>query len=401
MKRLPRNSGKKVSPALNALAGYGGLLGEIKRRIRAAQVRAAFATNAEMLRLYWDVGRLLAGRQKLEGWGAAVLPRLARDIGNELPDVKGFSERNLKRMVQFFHEYPALFEIGPPPVAQLPANATPGEIRPPAVAQLETTAIHVERGQQLVARLTWAHNIILIEKVKELTTRYWYARQTLEQGWSRDVLALMIQNRAHVRQGKAVTNFIRTLPQPQSDFATQLLKDPYIFDFLTLEKSFHERELETGLLRHLQDFLVELGAGFAFVGRQVHLNIGGDDFYLDLLFYHLRLRCFVVIDLKVGPFRAEYAGKMNLYLNAVDDRMRHDGDQPGIGIILCQDKNRVVAEYALRGMKKAIGVSEYQLTRALPKRLRSVLPSIEEIEAELSTPSRENTTKKPRKRKSR
>lgn len=399
MKHSPHRPGKASSPALAAFAGYGSLLGEIKHRIRAAQVRAAFATNAEMLRLYWDVGRLLAGRQKLEGWGTAVLPRLARDIGNELPDVKGFSERNLKRMVQFFREYPALFEIGPPPVAQLPANATPDEIRPLAVAQLETAAIDVEYGQQLVAQLTWAHNMILIQKVKELSTRFWYARQTLEQGWSRDVLAIMIQNRAHARQGKAVTNFIRTLPQPQSDFATQLLKDPYIFDFLTLEKPFRERELETGLLRHLQNFLVELGAGFAFVGRQVHLDIGDDDFYIDLLFYHLRLRCFIVIDLKVGPFRAEYAGKMNFYLNAVDDRMRHDGDQPSIGLILCQDKNRVVAEYALRGMKKAIGVSEYQLTRALPKQLRSALPSIEEIEAELSTPSSAKTAKKAKGRK--
>jgi predicted nuclease of restriction endonuclease-like (RecB) superfamily len=229
--------------------------------------------------------------------------------------------------------------------------------------------------------------VILIQKVKHLPTRLWYARKAFEHGWSRDVLSLQIQSRAHERHGRAVTNFDQTLPPLQSDLAAQLLKDPYLFDFLTLEKPFHERELETGLLQHLQDFLVELGAGFAFVGRQVHMVLDEDDFYLDLLFYHLKLRCFVVIDLKVGPFKAEYAGKMNFYLNAVDDQLRHAEDQPSIGLILCQDKTRVVAEYALRGLRKAIGVSEYQLTRALPKKLQSALPSIEQIEAELSSPT--------------
>jgi len=242
--------------------------------------------------------------------------------------------------------------------------------------------------------LTWAHNVILIQKVKDLPMRLWYAQQAFEHGWSRDVLSLQIQARAYERQGKAVTNFRRTLPPPQSDLAAQLLKDPYIFDFLTLEKPSHERELETGLLRHLQDFLVELGTGFAFVGRQVHLEVGEDDFYLDLLFYHLKLRCFVVVDLKVGPFKPEYAGKMNFYLNAVDDRMRHADDHPSIGLILCEQKNKIIAEYALRGMDKAIGVSDYQLTRALPKKLQSALPSIAQIEAELSTP----TTAKPAKK---
>jgi len=232
--------------------------------------------------------------------------------------------------------------------------------------------------------VTWAHNLILMQKVKDLPTRLWYARQAFEHGWGRDMLSLQIQSCAHERRGRAVTNFHRTLPPPQSDLAAQLLKDPYVFDFLTLEKPFHERELETGLLRHLQDFLVELGSGFAFVGRQVHMEVGDDDFYIDLLFYHLQLRCFIVIDLKVGRFKAEYAGKMNFYLNAVDDRMKHATDQPSIGLILCEDKNKIVAEYALRGMDKSIGVSAYQLTRALPKKLQSALPSIEQIEAELS-----------------
>jgi predicted nuclease of restriction endonuclease-like (RecB) superfamily len=292
---------------------------------------------------------------------------LATDLHNDLPEVKGFSVRNLKLMTQFFREYPDFSAIGQPPVAQLSTAPTDAQI-----------------WQRAVAQLTWAHNVILIQKVKDLPTRLWYARQAFEHGWSRDVLSLQIQSRAHERHGKAVTNFQRTLPPPQSDLASQLLKDPYFFDFLTLEKPFHERELETGLLRHLQDFLVELGTGFAFVGRQIHMEVGKDDFYIDLLFYHLKLRSFIVIDLKVGPFKAEYAGKINFYLNAVDDRLKHASDQRSIGIILCEEKNKIVAEYALRGMDKAIGVSDYQITRALPKKLRSALPSIELLEKELS-----------------
>jgi predicted nuclease of restriction endonuclease-like (RecB) superfamily len=252
------------------------------------------------------------------------------------------------------------------------------------MSQLPAESADAQIWQRAVAQLTWAHNVILIQKVKDLPTRLWYARQAFEHGWSRDVLSLQIQSRAHERHGKAVTNFQRTLPPPQSDLASQLLKDPYFFDFLTLEKPFHERELETGLLRHLQHFLVELGTGFAFVGRQVHMEVGDNDFYIDLLFYHLKLRCFIVIDLKVGLFKAEYAGKMNFYLNAVDDRMKHATDQRSIGLILCEEKNKIVAEYALRGMDKAIGVSDYQLTRALPKKLQSSLPSIAQLEKELS-----------------
>jgi len=200
------------------------------------------------------------------------------------------------------------------------------------------------------------------------------------------VLHLMIESKYHVRRGKAVTNFPDRLPRAQSDLATQALKDPYIFDFLTLERPFHERELETELLKHLQKFLIELGQGFAFVGRQYHVAVGEDDFYIDLLFYHLMLRCFVVIELKTGQFKAEHAGKMNFYLNVIDDKLRHTTDQPSIGLILCQHRNRVVAEYALHGIKKPIGISQYEITRALPKELRSSLPSIEEIEAELTPP---------------
>lgn len=373
-------------------ADYPHLLKDIKARIRAAQVKATFSANREMILMYWDIGRMIAARQKMEGWGAAVIPRLARDIRNELPEVKGFSERNIKRMAAFFREYPALLPIGPRPVAQLKDFEPKG---PPAVALLASkrdTILpqpaakldHTEQVQRLVAQLPWAHNVLLMQKIKHLPTRCWYMMAAIQEGWSRDALCLMIDNRAHERQGKALTNFEARLPVPQSDLARQVLKDPYIFDFLTLEEPFREREMETGLTRHLEKFLLELGQGFAFVGRQVHLDVGNEDFYVDLLFYHLRLRCFVVIDLKKGPFKPEYAGKMNFYCSVVDERMRHASDNSTIGLILCQDKNRIVAEYALRGVRKPIGVSEYQLTRALPREFKSALPTIPEIEAELS-----------------
>ncbi len=225
--------------------------------------------------------------------------------------------------------------------------------------------------QQHVAKIPWGHNILLMEKVKDLPIRMWYILQTIEQGWGRDTLAAMIRRKTYERP-------------PQSELASRMLKDPYLFDFLTLEEPFHERELETGLIRHLENFLLELGSGFAFVGRQYHLEVSGKDFYLDLLFYHLKLRCFIVIELKKGDFKPEYAGKMNFYCSVVDDQLRNDIDQSTIGLILCQTKERILAEYALRDIHKPIGISDYELTRALPENLKSSLPTVEEIEAELS-----------------
>jgi len=390
-------------------ADYPALLESITQRIRTAQVRAALSANAELIHLYWDIGRAIAARQKQEGWGRAVIPRLARDLHNEMPEVKGFSERNIGRMIAFHREYPHWEPVLPQAVAKLPtppiarradtvqSNQAITPILPQAVAKLSADQM-AAIGQPLVAQLPWGHNVLLMERIKDLPTRLWYMHQTLAQGWSRSVLAMMIDARAHERPGQAVTNFEQQLPPPQSDLAAQAIKDPYIFDFLTLEEPFHERELETGLRAHVERFLLELGQGFAFVGRQYHLDVGQDDFYIDLLFYHLRLRCFVVIDLKKGPFKAEHAGKMNFYCNVVDDRLRHASDQPTIGLILCQDKNRLVAEYALRGVTKAIGVSEYRLTRALPAKLKSSLPSIKEIEAELSTTKPAHRPSKGKKR---
>jgi predicted nuclease of restriction endonuclease-like (RecB) superfamily len=330
--------------------------------------------NAELVRLYWDVGQLLDARQSQQGWGAAVIPRLSRELQNELPEIKGFSERNIDRMVAFYRAYPSPTDFSPQPVAKL---ATPEKV-PQPVAKSESEA------DSLLWSIPWGHHALLMQKVKDLDQRLWYMAQTLANGWSRNVLLTMIQSAAHARQGQAITNFDRLLPSPQSDLVQQTLKDPYIFDFLTLQEPFHERELETNLLHQLERFLLELGQGFAFVGRQYYLQVGDRDFYIDLLFYHLKLRCFVVIDLKKGEFKPEYAGKMNFYLSVVDDQLRHPADAPSIGLILCQDRNHIVAEYTLRGVDKPIGVSEYELTRALPANLRSVLPTVEEIEAELA-----------------
>ncbi len=360
---------------------YNGLLGDIKIRIRQAQIKATLSANAEMILLYWDIGRMFLERQQREGWGTGVLRRLSCDLKSELPEVKGFSERNLKRMTQFYREYPQLSPIEPRPVAQLESEVTESVIRPRAVAQTSPVA----SLQQLAMRISWAHNILLIQTVKDLQTRLWYMQQVIEQGWSRDTLGQMIKTSAHKRQGEAVTNFEKRLPSLQSELARQLLKDPYIFDFLTLEEPFHERELETGLVRHLEKFLLELGQGFAFVGRQYQLEVSDKDFYVDLLFYHLKLRCFVVIELKKGDFKPEYAGKMNFYCSVVDDQLKHETDQPTIGLILCQTKDKILAEYSLRDINKPIGVSDYELTRALPDSLQSVLPTIEEIEAELQS----------------
>lgn len=369
------------------LALYRDLLGDIRQRVRRAQQRAALSVNAEMLVMYWDIGKLIAARQALEGWGAGVIPRLAADLKNELPEQKGFSETNLKRMVQFSQAYPDLFSIGAQAVPQLQAAGTPADdgtagARPVPRLQAPETAAPSWPGT--IARLSWGHNILLMQKVKDLPMRLWYAEQALEQGWSRDALAQQLRQEAHRRQGGAITNFTQTLPVAHAALAQGLLKDPYLFDFLTLDEPFHERELETGLLRHLEKFLLELGRGFAFVGRQYRLEVSDREFFLDLLFYHLQLRCFIVVELKKGDFKPEYAGKMNFYCSAVDDLLRHAHDAPTIGLILCQTKDRVLAEYSLRDIHKPIGLADYELTRALPTELASSLPSIEDIEAELA-----------------
>ena len=343
-----------------AIKQYSELLSQIKTRVRAAQIKATLSANAEMIGMYFDVGKMIHQQQTTQGWGAKITKNLANDIKNELPEAKGFSERNLKFMVQFYLEYKAVFQIGKQPVSQL-----------------------TQIGKQLVSQIPWGHNIALMQKVKNLETRLLYIQQTIAEGWTREVLNTQIKNNWHLRQGKGISNFETTLPKLQSQYAQDLMKDPYVFDFLTFTDTFNERELETELVKHLEKFLLELGAGFAFVGRQYHLQIADKDFYIDLLFYNLKLRSYVVIELKKGEFKPEYAGKLNFYCSAVDDLLKHPTDQATIGLILCEDKNQIFAEYALKDINKPIGVSQYELTQALPNNLKGSLPTIAEIEEEL------------------
>ncbi|MEI7850748.1 MAG: PDDEXK nuclease domain-containing protein [Kiritimatiellales bacterium] len=360
---------------------YADLLAGIKNRVQTARVRAGLAANRELILLYWDIGRLVAERQSAEGWSASVIDRLSIDIRHDFPDLKGFSARNIWRMKSFYLTYRERFIKLPQAVAEI-GSVGKSEIPPPPVAELEKSADYPP-----VLQLPWAHNVLLIEKVKDPEKRLWYMRQTIEHGWSRNILALHIDQQDYERKGLAVTNFSATLPPPLSDLAQELLKDPYIFDFLGIADDAREKEVENALLAHLRDFLLELGSGFAFVGNQVRLDIDDEDYYIDLLFYHLKLRCYFVIDLKTRPFAAEDAGKMNFYLNAVDDLFRHSDDQPSIGLVLCREKegsNKMLLEYALRGLEKPVGVSAYQLTRALPDNLKPSLPTVEEIEIEIA-----------------
>ncbi|MGI4829491.1 MAG: PDDEXK nuclease domain-containing protein [Janthinobacterium lividum] len=326
-------------------SGYPELLESLKQRIRLSQVRAALAVNRELVLLYWSIGRDILARQSAEGWGARVVDRLAADLQREFPGVAGFGSRNLKYMRAL-------------------AQAWPDE----AIVQ------------QLVAQLPWGHNVRVLDKIKDRPTREWYLRAAFEYGWSQNILSLQVDSRLHEREGKALTNFGRTLPPPDSDLAEQVLKDPYNFDFLTLAKDAHEREVERGLLLHLRDLLLELGQGFAFVGSQVPITIGEDTFYLDLLFYHLRLHCYFIIELKTGKFKPEWAGKLGFYLSAVDDLFRTGSDAPTIGLLLCETHNSAVVEYALRDVAKPIGVSTFRVTRELPAPVRSELPTVETLQ---------------------
>lgn len=335
--------------------GYAKTLGEIKRRIQQERLRVVLAANSAMVLLYWDIGRTILDRQEREGWGARVIDRLATDLREAFSDMQGFSPRNLKYMRAFAAAWPERAIV-----------------------------------QQLAAQIPWFHNCVLLDRVADPSVRQWYIRQVMEHGWSRNILAIQIDAHAHERQGKAITNFRDTLPPAESDLAAQVFKDPYLFDFLGTADPRREREIEQALVDHIQHFLLELGSGFAFVGRQVHLEFASHDYYLDLLFYHLRLRCYVVIELKAVPFDPAFTGQINVYLSAVDDLLRHPDDNPTIGLLLCRSKDRIVVEYALRDLKKPIGVAgwETKIVEKLPENLKGSLPTVEEIEAELSGDSR-------------
>ena len=339
-----------MSKAVFALpADYPDWLSSLRQRILGARQRALLSANREQIQLYHDIGREILDRQTKQGWGAKVIDQLAVDLRAAFPEMKGFSSRNLKYMKFFAQECPDLLI-----------------------------------GQQSAAQLPWFHIITLITKLSNPALRDWYAREALQQSWPRETLVIQIKNQLHLRQGAAVTNFDQRLAPSEAGLATQILKDPYHFDFLGLGDAAHERDIENALIRHITRFLLELGAGFAFVGRQFRLEVAGDEFFIDLLFYHTRLKCYVVVELKAHAFKPEHAGQLNFYLNAVDAQVKATDDKPTIGLLLCRTQNRLVAEYALSGIDKPIGVAEYQLIRALPEPLDTSLPSIEEIEEELS-----------------
>jgi predicted nuclease of restriction endonuclease-like (RecB) superfamily len=328
---------------------YLAFLEDLKDRVASSRYKAALSVNKELILLYYHMGSEILKSQEKHGWGAKIIDQLSRDLQSAFPEMKGFSTRNLKYMRKFAEEYP-----------------------------------DPEFVQQVVAQLPWGHNIFLMDLVSDKQNRLFYMKRAIEYGWSRNVMVMQIETALHKRQGQAITNFKQKLPSPQSDLVHYTLKDPYIFDFLSIGAEAHEREVEKALIHHMEKFLLELGAGFAFVGRQYHLEVGDQDFYIDLLFYHLKLRCFVVIELKDKDFKPEYAGKLNFYLSAVDDLIKHPSDQPSIGLILCKSKNNVLAEYALRDMTKPIGLAEYKLTEAIPEEIKTALPSVEELEAELA-----------------
>ena len=347
---------------------YNQLLASIKQQVQTAHSRAALTINSALVQLYWSMGKMIAENQTLFEGRNNYVEQLAKDLRSAFPDVKGFSRSNLFYVRSFYQFYSV----------QQPAGLSESLERHGEISVQQPAGLN----QELLS-VPWGHHMVLLNKVKSVDEAHFYLQHTIENNWSRTILTLQIEQNLYARQGKAITNFQQTLPEKQANMAVQLLKDPYNFSFLTLEPSVQELDIEKQLTEHIAKFLLELGKGFAFIGRQYPLQVGEKDYRLDLLFYHIRLRCFVVIDLKIVEFEPEFAGKMNFYLSVVDDQLKTPDDQPSIGIILCKNKDKVEVEYALQGMNKPIGVSEYNVMQSLPGELKSVLPTVEEFENEL------------------
>jgi len=379
---MPKEKKKKSLPkkveegGLFSNKNYESALTELKRQIKESQIRAITAANKELIRLYWKIGKTIVEKQEESCWGTKIIEKLGKDIQDAFPGIEGFSRTNIFRMRAFYKAY----QNSPPAGGQFPND-------PPEV----------------LASIPWRHNSVLVEQLKKYEERIWYAQKTIEYGWSRSVLEIMIENSLRSRQGKAITNFKAVMPPPQSDLAQQATKDPYLFDFIALSDEVMEKDIENQLTEHIQKFLMELGQGFAFVGRQYPIKAGKKDLYIDLLFYHLHLRCYIIVELKAKEFDSRDAGQMSVYLSAVDDHLRHEGDNPSIGMILCRTKDNVFVEYALRNFNRPIGVAEYEtkLVETLPKELKSSLPTVKEIEAQLEQdiPNIESPEKKKKGRK--
>ncbi len=365
---------------------YKNWISELKSKIRSAQIKAAIAVNKELILFYWDLGAILSDKIKKSNWGDKVLENISKDLKEEFPDMKGFSVTNLKYSKMFF-EY---FANSPQIDDQIQIVNNQIDIispQPDDQNKLSSQLVNENKNslilQQLVAQIPWGHIKVIITKIKNLKEAIFYIQKTIENNWSRDILSLQIKSDLFQRQGKAINNFTTTLPKPFSDLAQQTLKDPYIFDFLQLSEGYKEKDIENQLINHIKKFLLELGKGFAFVGQQYHLEIANKDYYIDLLFYHIKLKCYVVIELKNTAFIPEYAGKLNFYLSAVDALLKESDNKPTIGILLCREKNNIEAEFALRDINKPMGISEFDLTNILPENLKSSLPTIEELEQNL------------------
>lgn len=329
---------------------YKKWLIELKSKIKVAQIKAAVNVNTQLIELYWQLAEEIVQKQSTSDWGDAILEQLSVDLRLSFPNVGGFSRRNLYAIRQWYLFYSSQYKIVPQPVAQIP----------------------------------WGHNRLIISKIKDIEQAIFYCRATVENGWSRGNLEIAINNNYYNAKGKSISNFNKTLPSPQSELAEETLKNPYNLDFLGLEQDALEREIEDAMIQHITQFLIELGKGFAFVGRQYQLVVSDNEYYIDLLFYHLKLRCYVVVELKAGKFKPEHAGKLNFYLSAVDSLLKHPTDNPTIGLILCRYKDKIEAEYSLRDIEKPIGISEYTLTQVLPKDFESKLPTVEQLETQLN-----------------
>lgn len=350
-----------MKQALIQNKAYSNWLKELKQKVRLVQIKAAVKVNSELLRFYWELGRDIVDKQKNTKWGDGFLKQLSQDLSSTFPDMKGFSKRNLELIRKWYR-----FWSDNTLIAKQLAT--------------QTESVHIIP----IFQIPWWHNVVIITKIQNSDKAFFYVNKTIQNNWSRSVLTHHIENDLFKREGKAVTNFESTLPAPQSDLAREILKDPYNFDFLTLTEKHNEKELENALVNHVTKFLLELGVGFSYIGRQYKLEINGDEFFIDLLFYHVKLHCHVVVELKSVKFKPEFAGKLNFYVSAVDGILKSEQDNPTVGILICKSKNNTVVEYALKDVHKPIGVSEYIITKNLPNEFKSSLPSIEEIEAELS-----------------